>query len=189
MGSRTIDRAAHPGKTDALIAEEIAKKHGFVAVVRYKNSRDAPNFTDFGMCETDEEVRQYLHSPHCHGAELVYDARATSLAITRSLVLSGRCRSCRRRADRRSLELQSGNDFYICPRCSSMFCEGCYVGLPLTDYPAGYGMCPDCRVPVKRALPGHYGEPAEHSSQLKPHTPASSRTNRTQPRRPWWRFW
>ncbi len=156
MSSISIDRDKYPGKSDAEIAEEMAREYGFIAVVRYKNSADASEFTNFGTCQMEEEIEGYLSSPYCHNSEIIYDGRAAALNITEDLILNGNCELCGKEATRESLQLMAGNDFYICPECESMFCDECYPSLPLTTSP-GYGTCPECRVEVQRALPGFYG--------------------------------
>ena len=156
MGSIRIDREGYPGKSDAEIAEIVAKQNGFIVIVRYKNSADAPEFTDFGTCQMEEEIQGYLSSPNCHEVEIIYDGRATALQITEDLILEGCCELCGKETNQKSLQLMAGNDFYICPECGLMFCDECYVRLPLTSSP-GYGTCPECRVEVQRALPGFYG--------------------------------
>ena len=82
MSSIHIDREGHPGASDAEIAEALASQYGYVAVVRYKNSPAAQEFTNFGTCQTEDEIRAYLSSPHCHDAELIYDGRSTALRVT-----------------------------------------------------------------------------------------------------------
>ena len=176
MGSVSIDRGEHRGKPDAEIAEGIARKHGYVAVVRYKNSADASEFTNFGTCQTEEEIRGYLSSPHCHDAEIIYDGRATALRVTEDLILKGRCELCGKRASRASLQLMAGNDFYICPKCGLLCCDSCYVRLPLASSP-GYGTCPKCRVEVQRALPGFYGKQSGSPLSYRPDTPQIEKAN------------
>jgi hypothetical protein len=148
-------RDEYPGKSDTEAARAYAQKHGFIAIVRYK-SRGASDFTDIGICTMESEIRGYLTSPYCSNAEVIYDGRSTALRITDDLIIRGHCELCGKRATRESLTLMAGNDFYICPKCGLMFCDGCYVRLPLTSSP-GYGMCPKCRVQVQRAIPGFYG--------------------------------
>ena len=204
MGSQRIDREAQPGKSDAEIAAAIATKYGYIAVVRYKNSPTAGEFTNFGTCQTEDEIRGYLSSPNCHDAEIVYDGRSTALRVTEELILKGSCELCDKRASRASLQLMAGNDFYICPKCGLMCCDGCYVRLPLTSSP-GYGTCPKCRVEVQRALPGFFGKqsgspsskaiaeareakvasPEVHSRGVANNFPRE--TDATQKR--WWQFW
>lgn len=159
MGSLNIQsiRDEHPGKSDADAAKAYAQKWGFIAIVRYKNSSSASDFTNIGTCKMEDEIRGYLTSPYCHSAEVIYDGRSTALRITDDLILRGRCELCGKRATRESLTLMAGNDFYICPKCGLMCCDGCYVRLPLTASP-GYGMCPKCRVQVQRAIAGFYGD-------------------------------
>lgn len=198
MGSQSIDREAHPGKSDTEIAAAIATKYGFIAVVRYKNSSTAREFTNFGTCQTEDELRGYLSSPYCHHAEVVYDGRSTALRVTEQLILKGSCELCGKRATRESLQVMAGNDFYICPKCGLMCCDACYVRLPLTSSP-GYGTCPKCRVEVQRALPGFYGKQAGSPSPkagggAKEATTSSPGTHsgRDAPdatRRRWWQFW
>ena len=89
MGSVSIEgkRQEFPGKSDREVAEALALKYGFVAVIRYK-SNAAGDYSDFGCCLTAAEVEGYLSSPHCHDPEIVYDARSGSLLITEHLLLS-----------------------------------------------------------------------------------------------------
>lgn len=159
MGSLNIQtmRDKYPGKSDAEAAKAFAQKHGYIAIIRYKNSSSASDFTNIGTCQMEDEMRGYLSSPYCHDAEIIYDGRATALRITEDIILRGHCELCGKRTTQDSLQLMAGNDFYICPKCGLMFCDGCYVQLPLTSSP-GYGMCPKCRVKVQRATPGFYGE-------------------------------
>jgi len=81
MGSLDINRYEHPGKSDAEIAEYMAKKSGYIAVVRYKKFRNSPEFTNFGTCQIMEELHGYLGSPFCHDTEIIYDGRSTALRI------------------------------------------------------------------------------------------------------------
>jgi hypothetical protein len=201
MGSLSIDREANPGKSDAEIAKAIATKYGYIAVVRYKNSSTAHEFTNFGTCQTEDEIRGYLSSPYCHAAEVVYDGRSTALRVTEELILKGQCELCGKRTTQESLQLMAGNDFYICPKCGLMCCDGCYISLPLTSSP-GYGTCPQCRVEVQRAIPGFYGKQSGSPSPSagaqearasggvrsggKP-APFAPEHNATQ--RKWWQFW
>lgn len=159
MGSLNIQtmRDECPGKPDDEAARAFAKKNGYIAIVRYKNSASAADFTNIGTCKMEDEIRAYLSSPYCHDTEVIYDGRATALRITEDLILRGHCELCGKQATRESLQLMAGNDFYICPKCGLMCCDGCYVRLPLTASP-GYGMCPKCRVQVQRAIPGFYGD-------------------------------
>lgn len=166
MGSLNIQfmRDEYPGKSDPEAAKAFAQKNGYIAIVRYKHSRTSTAFTDIGTCQTEEHIRGYLNSPYCHDAEVIYDGRATALRVTEELILRGHCELCGKRATRESLHLMAGNDFYICPECGLMFCDGCYVRLPLTSSP-GYGMCPKCRIQVQRAIPGFYGSQSGQSKQ------------------------
>ena len=159
MGSLNIHtmRNEYPGKSDADAAKAFAQKYGYIAIVRYKNSSSASDFTNIGTCKMEDEIRGYLTSPYCHDAEILYDGRATAMRITEELILGGQCELCGKRATRESLQVMAGNDFYICPKCGSMFCDRCYVRLPLTSSP-GYGICPKCRVKVQRTIPGWYGD-------------------------------
>ncbi len=161
MGSLNIQRmrSEYPGKTDAEAGKAFAQKYGYIAIVRYKNSSSASDFTNIGTCRWEDEIRGYLNSPYCHDTEILYDGRFTALRITEDLILRGHCELCGKRATQESLQLMAGNDFYICPKCGLMFCDGCYVRLPLTSSP-GYGTCSKCRVKVQRAIPGFYGEQA-----------------------------
>jgi len=154
MGSCDLEpiRKDYPGKTDQEIASTLAQKYGYIAVVRYKNSRGMTDFSNIGTCSTEADIRGYLTSPYCHDAELIYDARSTLFPLNAAHVLDGHCATCFKVTTRESLELSAGNDFYFCPKCGLLFCERCYVQLPLTSSP-GYGMCPKCKVQVKRTLP------------------------------------
>ena len=152
MGSRRIERLRkeYPGDSDTEIAQALAQKEGYIAIVRYKNSASAPDYTDFGACRMEEEIQGYLNSPYCHDAEVVYDGRPGALQTTEELILNGTCSACG--------EPASKGLSYICGRCASMFCDSCYARLPLTGGDRGYGMCPSCRVEVHRAIPGFYGK-------------------------------
>ena len=158
MGSVSISfmRGKYPGKSDAEAAKAYAQEYGYIAIIRYKNSESASDFTDIGTCDMEEKIHGYLRSPHCHDAEIIYDGRTTALRVTEDVILRGHCELCGKRTSRQSLQLVAGNDFYICPTCGLMVCDACYVRLPLTSSP-GYGMCPKCRVQVQRAIPGFYG--------------------------------
>ena len=151
-----IIRENYPSKSDAESARAYAQEHGYLAIVRYK-SNGALDFTHIGICRMESEISSYLTSPYCSDAEVIYDGRPTALRITDDLILRGHCELCGKRATSESLNLSAGNDFYICPKCEQMFCDGCYDHLPLTSSP-GYGMCPKCRVQVQRAISGLYGK-------------------------------
>jgi hypothetical protein len=157
MGSQDIDaiRSNYPGKSDPEIAKALAEKYGHIAIVRYKNSASSSDFTNIGTCRSEAEIRGYLTSPYCHAAEIIYDARAALFPLNAAHVLKGHCEACRKSTTRESLRLGAGNDFYSCPKCGLLFCDGCYGRLPLTSSP-GYGMCPKCKVQVKRTLPSFF---------------------------------
>jgi hypothetical protein len=159
MGSLSIQtmREQYPGKSDTEAAKAFAMKNGYIVIFRYKNSTSALDFTNIGTCKMEEEIRGYQSSSYCLNAEIIYDGRATALRITSDLILKGHCEFCGKKTTRQSLQLLAGNDFYICPKCGLMFCDQCYLRLPLTSSP-GYGMCPNCRVKVQRAIPGFYGD-------------------------------
>ena len=146
----------YPGKTDDEAAKDFAQKNGYIAIVRYKNSESASDFTNIGTCQMEQEIQGYLTSPYCHEAEVIYDGRATALRITENLILKGHCELCNKQTTQDSLQLGAGNDFYICPKCGLMFCDNCYVRLPLTSSP-GYGTCPKCTIEVQRAIKGFFG--------------------------------
>lgn len=78
MGSLNIQtmRIEYPGRSDAEAAKAFAQKHGYIAIVRYKNSSSASDFTDIGVCQMEDQIRGYLNSPYCHNAEVIYDGRA-----------------------------------------------------------------------------------------------------------------
>ncbi len=162
-------RDAHPGKSDAEAARAFAAKGGYIAIVRYRSSGSGSDFTNIGTCRSEAEIKGYLTSPYCHAAEILYDGRNSALRITRDFILKGHCMLCSKPSDERSLTLHAGNDFYVCPNCGLMFCDGCYVRLPLTASP-GYGTCPTCRVQVQRAIPGSYG----NQSGATPARPANT---------------
>lgn len=157
MGSRDIEslRGDYPGKSDTEAAKAFAEEYGYIAIVRYKSSTTASDFTNIGTCTTEAEIRGYLSSPYCHGAELIYDGRAAVFPLNADHVLKGRCEMCGRRSTRDTLQMGAGNDFYFCPKCGLLFCDSCYGRLPLTSSP-GYGMCPKCKVQVKRAIPSFF---------------------------------
>ena len=122
-------RDRYPDKSDAEIAEAIAKMgDGVIAVVRYKNPPSASDFTRLGTCETDDEIQEYLNNPRFHDVEIVYDGRAGALRITEALIISGHCAVCDKPTTVESLTLMGGNDFYVCPLCGHLFCDGCYIG-------------------------------------------------------------
>lgn len=186
MSSISIDRAGNPGKSDAEIAEAVAKEYGYIVVVRYKNSPGASEFTNFGMCRTEEKIQGYLNSPYCHDAEIIYDGRSTALRVTEELILKGQCELCDKPTSRASVQLGAGNDFYICPQCGLMCCDGCYTCLPLTSS-SGYGTCPKCLVEVQRALPGFYGRQSGAATTTSLCDNAGT-TASSSPKR-WWEFW
>jgi hypothetical protein len=157
MGSLDIQsvRSDFPGKSDAEAAKAMAAKYGYMAIVRYKNSGSASDFTNFGTCTTENEISGYLTSPNCHAAEVVYDGRSAIFPLNANHILKGRCEECGKRSTRQTLKMGSGNDFYFCPKCGLLFCAECYTHLPLTSSP-GFGMCPECSVQVKRAIPSFF---------------------------------
>ena len=157
MGSHDIAsiRDDYPGKSDIEAARAFAEKYGYIAIVRYKNSENSRDFTNLGTCTTEAEIRGYLTSPYCHETEIIYDGRSAVFNLNADHVLKGNCAECRRRPTRESLQIGAGNDFYFCPKCGLLFCDSCYGRLPLTSSP-GYGMCPKCKVQVKRAIPSFF---------------------------------
>lgn len=176
MASLEIEtmRKDFPGKSDAEAAKAFAEKFSYIAIVRYKRSPTAADYTNVGVCRTEEEIRAYLNSPYCQDAEVIFDGRSALFPLNAKHVLNGHCEMCGKRSDRTTLQMGSGNDFYFCPKCGLLFCDGCYVGLPLTSDP-GYGMCPKCKVEVKRAIPSFFvsGSEAQTQAQTKK----------------WWEFW
>jgi hypothetical protein len=157
MGSRDMEsfRSDYPGKSDAEAAKALAEKYGYIAVVGYKRSTTDLDFSNIGTCTTEAEIRGYLTSPYCKGVEIIYDGRAALFPLNADHVLKGRCEMCGRASTRETLQMGTGNDFYFCPKCGLLFCDSCYCRLPLTNDP-GYGMCPKCRVQVKRAIPSFF---------------------------------
>jgi ribosomal protein S17E len=157
MGSLNIEsiRNDYPSKSDADAAKALAEKYGYIAIVRYKNSKSVSDFTNIGTCKTEAEIRGYLTSPYCNDAELIYDGRSALFPLNAGHVLNGHCEMCSKRSTRETLQMGAGNDFYFCPKCGLLFCDSCYVRLPLTSSP-GYGMCLKCRVQVKRAIPSFF---------------------------------
>ncbi len=158
MGSISIEtlRRQYSGKSDTEIAAQVAEENGYIVVLRYK-SRSAPDYTDFATCMVAEEVKGYFNSPYCHDVEILYNIRSRALEITPTLLLQSKCRLCSRSATQQSLIIGGGNDFYFCPICATMFCQGCSLHLPLTGYPYGYAKCPYCDVQLQRAFPGAIG--------------------------------
>jgi uncharacterized Zn-finger protein len=147
-------RSKFPGKTDAEAAAAFAAENGYHVIVRYKSDAGG-DYNNFGCCSTDEEVAGYFNSPYTHDVEIVYDGRAKAIRVTPELILMSKCTRCAKATTSQSLILMGGNDFYICPQCAKMFCDGCIVYLPLTGSP-GYAKCPYCNVVLKRAIPGTY---------------------------------
>lgn len=156
LGIESI-REDYPGKSDAEAAQAFAEKHGYIAIIRYKSSSEASDFSNIGTCDTEAEIRGYLTSSSCHNAEVIYDGRSALFPLNADHVLKGCCEICGKHSTRETLQMGSGNDFYFCPKCGLMFCDNCYVGLPLTSSP-GYGTCPRCKVQVKRAIPNFFIE-------------------------------
>ena len=149
-------RKEYQRKSDEEIARLLADKYGYVAVVRYKNSPDSSDFTNLGCCGTQDKLDGYFSSPYCHNTEIVYDGRQQSLFITEALVRQAKCDLCQKPTTEASLTLLGGDDYYVCS-CGRFFCDRCYLTrLPLTDPAGGYGMCPECRKEVKRAVVGVY---------------------------------
>ena len=147
-------REQYSGLSEEDIAKTLAEKYQYVAIVRYKNQPDGP-FTNFGCCDTQEKLDSYFESPYCHDTELIYDGRKKSLFITEKLILQAHCDLCGKAATRDALVLGGGDDYYACS-CGRFFCDNCYLRLPLTNPAGGYGMCPECRKEVKRAVIGVY---------------------------------
>lgn len=194
MGSQNIEllRKDYPGKSDAEKAKALAEKYGYIAIVRYKSSSDATDFSNIGTCNTEADIRGYFTSPYCKDAEVIYDGRSALFPLSADHVLTGHCEMCGKRSTRDTLQMGSGNDFYFCPQCGLLFCDSCYGHLPLTSSP-GYGMCPKCKIQVKRAIPSFFvtgsasRSAAQPTSQTKPKTQPQSQT-KTQAK-PWWQFW
>ena len=157
MSSQNIEsiRSDYPGKSDTEATKAFAEEYGYIAIVRYKNSTTASDFTNIGTCKTEAEIRGYLTSPYCHAAEVIYDGRSTLFPLNADHVLKGHCEMCGKYSTSDTLQMGMGNDFYFCPKCGLLFCDSCYIRLPLTSSP-GYGMCPKCKVQVKRAIPSFF---------------------------------
>jgi ribosomal protein L40E len=171
-------REKYPGKSDTEAARAYAQEQGHIAIVRYKNSTSASDFTNIGTCQSEEEIQGYLRSACCLDVEIIYDGRASALRITEELILGGHCELCERKTTRETLQLRAGNDFYICPKCGRMFCDACYVRLPLTSSP-GYGTCPTCRIKVQRAIVGYYGEQSGFTDQARTGETSVAKSNET----------
>jgi hypothetical protein len=193
MGSLNIEsmREAYPGKPDTEAAQALAKKYDYIAIVRYK-SHGAPDFTNIGTCNTEAEIRGYLTSPYCGDAEVIYDGRAALFPLNADHVLKGHCEMCGKHSTQETLQMGSGNDFYFCPKCGLLFCDGCYVRLPLTSSP-GYGMCPKCKIQVKRAIPSFFVA-GSISASATPSSPRPKPNEQPQPKskqqaKQWWEFW
>jgi ankyrin repeat protein len=82
MSSLTISRIRNHGESDEETARIHAKTYGIYAIVRYKNTPDISKFTDFGTCENEIEINNYLTSPHCHSAELIYRCSKTPIKFS-----------------------------------------------------------------------------------------------------------
>lgn len=193
MGSLNIEsmRQDYPGKSDTEAAREFAQKHGYIAIIRYK-SRGASDFTDIGTCAMESEIRGYLTSPYCSNAQVIYDGRSALFPLNADHVLTGHCELCGKCSTRETLQMGSGNDFYFCPKCGLLFCDSCYTRLPLTTSP-GYGMCPKCKVQVKRAIPSFFIAGAASSSaappSVQPKPTAQPPTHPKAQKKQWWEFW
>jgi hypothetical protein len=194
MASRNIKsiRDSHPGKADTEAAKAFAEESGYLAIVRYKNSKTSSDFTDIGACNTEAEIRGYLSSPYCHNAEIIYDRRSSVFQLNAEHILKGTCEKCGARATDETLQIGAGNDFYFCPKCGLLFCDSCYARLPVTSSP-GYGTCPKCEVQVKRAIPSFF---VTASASLSPSSRSLQSTHTTQPQtrataqtRRWWEVW
>jgi tetratricopeptide (TPR) repeat protein len=191
MGSVSIEakRQEFPGKSDQEVAEALALKYGYVAIIRYK-SHESGAYSDFGCCLTDAEIQGYLSSPACYDPESLYDARPRSLLITEDLLLASACSLCGKVPAKDSLPLGSPENFYFCPQCGKFFCPACYQSrLPLTDETSGYGMCPDCRIEVQKAIPGDYGKRPLATAPPPPGEPEEPPGAPAAAKKKWWRLW
>jgi len=72
-----ILRENYPGKSDVESARAYAQEYGYLAIVRYKFN-SASDFTHVGVCRTESEIRDYMTSPICCDAEVLYDGRPTA---------------------------------------------------------------------------------------------------------------
>ncbi len=178
MSSLTIStlRSQYPGKSDKVIAQELLNKYStMVAIVRYKNSKNASEFTNFGTCDSEAEIQGYFSSPYCHQTEMLIDQRSTpsnptgiAQEITAAEIQEAFCDLClEHMADEKSLTLNAGNNFYVCAECREFFCENCLKELPLSEGTHGVALCHICEKELIRALPGAY---------FKNQTPAFSTT-------------
>jgi hypothetical protein len=167
MSSLTISHYRHeyPNKSDHELAEIIANKYqDIVAIVRYKNSPDSKIFTNFGTCESSTQIQEYLSSPYCHDAELilnriasVHNPKGDALEMTETDILLNFCDNCMEEmADKNSLTLNTGNNFYVCPYCRIFYCERCLPMLPLSKGSHGVALCSTCGEELIRALPGAF---------------------------------
>lgn len=171
-------REEFPGLSDELVAQEMAQKYGYVAVVRFKEVKDGP-YTHFGCCLNDQKVRHYLYDPDHHNAHLIYDARWASVKMTKKNLLSKACELCRLQPDQTALYLNDSN-FTFCPQCDMRICGSCYASsLPLSVGSSGFGLCPKCKIEVQRAVVGDYGR-VPLLPELRPRPPWEKR---------WYQFW
>ncbi|MGD9401988.1 MAG: hypothetical protein PVF95_06945 [bacterium] len=75
MGSLGIDslRSEYPKMTDEQAATAYARENGFIVVMKYKNSKDASDYTDIAACINEDEVAAYMASQYCHDPVVIYD--------------------------------------------------------------------------------------------------------------------
>jgi len=65
-------RSQHPGISDAEAAEAYAKENGYIAIVAYKKGSNPKGFTNIGCCRTADHLNDYMTSPYCDDAEIIY---------------------------------------------------------------------------------------------------------------------
>jgi hypothetical protein len=78
MGSLGIDSLSseYPGMTLEQAATAYARENGFMVVLKYKNSEDAPDYTDIAACINLDEVNAYINSQYCFDPQVIYDVRS-----------------------------------------------------------------------------------------------------------------
>lgn len=167
MATLSIDilRQEFPYISDADVASHYANKYRHVVMLRYK-SDPTKEYDNLASCDTDSEVEGYFNSPHCHNVEIVYDRRPKTTFITQEMIIGKKCERCSIHSSQASLNLDGGNDFFICGECTSIFCKECYLYLPRTEGETGYGKCPKCDTSLSRALTETYAIPGGNSLRI-----------------------
>lgn len=71
-------RGQYPHLDDSDAAREYGVANNCIAIVRYRTKSSTSDYTNVGLCQSEEELSGYLQSPYCIDVEIIYDGRQKS---------------------------------------------------------------------------------------------------------------